>query len=319
MMEENTTTETVGNTKKPILFEFAQKRVESGKSAISLLLFLVAGYFLLGRNIDILLIITLVLLLHEMGHLLAMKLFKYTDLNIFFIPLLGAVATGKRATEASSTQQAIILLAGPVPGILLGCILYFTAPELTQSFWGNGIIVASILINLVNLLPILPLDGGRLLKTLFFGQNELVSIIFSGLSAATIAYFGISRGDYILMGFGLLMLLMLPNKVQRYKLKKELRAEGFDLTVNYNDLSDEQYYYLRTKMIQQLTVFKKNDLLDYDPFSKQEKALALSMTEILDKPAPTPAPPVARLLLVLIWLGSFAALLLPIISRRLWS
>ena len=62
-------------------------------------------------------------MIHELGHFFAMKYFHYKDLGIFFIPLLGAYVSGSKR-EVSQKQSAIILLAGPLPGIIIGIALY---------------------------------------------------------------------------------------------------------------------------------------------------------------------------------------------------
>ena len=59
------------------------------RSIISLALYLILGYYFF-QSFIILLLITVIIIFHEMGHFLAMKYFKYSDLGIFFIPLLGA-------------------------------------------------------------------------------------------------------------------------------------------------------------------------------------------------------------------------------------
>ena len=56
------------------------------KSLSSLILYLIIGYFLF-QSYQILLLITIIVMIHEMGHFLAMKIFKYSDVGIFFIPL----------------------------------------------------------------------------------------------------------------------------------------------------------------------------------------------------------------------------------------
>jgi hypothetical protein len=73
-----------------------------------------------------LLLITAIVGFHEMGHFIAMKAFRYKDLGIFFIPLLGAYVSGSKR-EVSQKESAIILLAGPLPGIVLGAVFFYLA------------------------------------------------------------------------------------------------------------------------------------------------------------------------------------------------
>src|ERR1700733_14591169 len=76
------------------------------RSVISLALYLLLGYYFFP-SYDILLLITAIVVFHEMGHFLAMKYFRYNDLGIFFIPLLGAYVSGTKR-EVSQKQSAVI-------------------------------------------------------------------------------------------------------------------------------------------------------------------------------------------------------------------
>lgn len=65
------------------------------KSLSSLALYLVLGFYIFP-SFNSLLIITGIVVFHEMGHFFAMKYYKYSDLGIFFIPLLGAYVSGTK-------------------------------------------------------------------------------------------------------------------------------------------------------------------------------------------------------------------------------
>lgn len=124
--------------------------------------------------------ITSALLLHELGHFVAMYMLGYQNLSLILIPLFGGVAIGKKHA-APVWQNAAVLMAGPLPGLLLGLTIRFflprtlsvTSPE-TIPFWTlflndfSGILVS---FNAINLLPCVPLDGGRILQ-LMFGRNH---------------------------------------------------------------------------------------------------------------------------------------------------
>ena len=83
---------------------------------LSLVLFISIG-LLVNPVVDLIILIG-VLLLHELGHFVAMTIFGYGDVRMFFIPLFGGAVSGK-ADNVSSPQKAAVYLAGPVPGILL--------------------------------------------------------------------------------------------------------------------------------------------------------------------------------------------------------
>src|SRR5436309_707125 len=64
------------------------------RSLTSLVLYLAVGYYFFRGNWILLLILTGIVIFHELGHFIAMKIYNYKDLGIFFIPLLGAYASG---------------------------------------------------------------------------------------------------------------------------------------------------------------------------------------------------------------------------------
>src|SRR4051794_20012599 len=125
-------------------------------------------YFLFVKNIVYIAAILLVLIIHEMGHFIMMRLYHYSNVKIFIVPLLGAYTSGKKQQE-SQLQLSLIILAGAIPGIMIGSLLYWFNRE--QHDANIAMLANSFLfINVLNLLPFYPLDGGRLIETLFFRE-----------------------------------------------------------------------------------------------------------------------------------------------------
>src|SRR5258708_7021452 len=158
------------------------------RSLMSLALYLVIGYYFFQSNWMLLLILTAIVIFHELGHFIAMKIYNYKDLGIFFIPLLGAYASGTKR-EISQKQSVIILLAGPLPGIIVGLGIYFfyhsqNAASINGTPFPQWVSFFLIVLNVLNLLPIYPLDGGQLLNRLFLDESKLISKIFVVLSAS---------------------------------------------------------------------------------------------------------------------------------------
>src|SRR5687767_1046245 len=123
------------------------------RSFVSLALYLILGYYVFP-SYTILLLITAIVIFHELGHFFAMKYFRYSDLGIFFIPLLGAYVSGTKR-EVSQKQSAIILLAGPLPGIILGIIFYLLYEKDPSLSIGNiSFNSVSLLLVFLNLIKI---------------------------------------------------------------------------------------------------------------------------------------------------------------------
>ena len=91
------------------------------KSLGSLILFILI--FMIFFDVQYVFLLVLILFIHELGHFIAMKLFNYNDVNIFFIPLMGAVTSGEKS-KTTQLQKVLVILSGPIPGIFLGVLCF---------------------------------------------------------------------------------------------------------------------------------------------------------------------------------------------------
>ncbi|WP_286232727.1 metalloprotease [Thalassotalea sediminis] len=156
----------------------------------------VAGYaWLFTFEFAMMLIACLVV--HEYGHVRAMKYFGIKTKGIYLIPFVGglAVSDDKITTR---WQDVVISLMGPAFGLIttfLGVVLYY----LTDMEIFAGVAVLSALLNLFNLLPILPLDGGHVLKSISFSMRSWIGLL------ACMA--GVALGLWVSYAFGLMLLV----------------------------------------------------------------------------------------------------------------
>jgi Zn-dependent protease len=123
------------------------------------------------------------LFVHEMGHVLEAKRQGLPVSAPLFIPFLGAMIT-MREMPQDAWNEAKVAIAGPLIGSL-GAAVIWIAGEATDSNHLKALAFLGFLINLFNLLPIVPLDGGRIVAALhpalwvlgFLGL--LVLVVFS--------------------------------------------------------------------------------------------------------------------------------------------
>jgi Zn-dependent protease len=101
----------------------------------------------------------LLLLVHEMGHVLELRRQGVPASAPLFIPFMGAVV-GMRQMPHDAWREAQVALAGPILGSL-GAAAVWAAGEALDSDLLIALAFTGFFLNLFNLLPIVPLDGGR--------------------------------------------------------------------------------------------------------------------------------------------------------------
>jgi Zn-dependent protease len=103
---------------------------------------------------------TVLLLVHELGHAVVMRFYGVPASLPYFIPGLGALIQLK-GRPASALEEAYVALGGPLFGTLGALACFLTAQATGSDFWMAAAYVGFFL-NLFNLAPALPLDGGRI-------------------------------------------------------------------------------------------------------------------------------------------------------------
>jgi Zn-dependent protease len=121
------------------------------------------------------------LFVHEMGHVIQLRREGIPASAPMFIPFLGAVVTAK-SLGGDATAEARVGLAGPVLGTLGALALLPIAFATGNDFW-YALVFTGLFLNLFNLLPVVPLDGGRAMAALspwmwFVGLFAMALIAF---------------------------------------------------------------------------------------------------------------------------------------------
>lgn len=102
----------------------------------------------------------LLIVIHELGHGIVMRMMGIPAGAPTFIPFVGAVIAMK-GRPRNAYVEALVAFGGPVLGSLAALVCLILAWSLASDFW-MSLAFSGFMINLFNLLPISPLDGGRI-------------------------------------------------------------------------------------------------------------------------------------------------------------
>ena len=124
----------------------------------------------------------ILLFIHEMGHVLQLRREGIKASAPMFIPFLGALVAMKELPK-DAAAEARVGLAGPVLGSL-GCLIPLALYGATGDELFKALTYIGFFLNLINLLPVLPLDGGRAMAALspwiwLVGYGILVGLTFA--------------------------------------------------------------------------------------------------------------------------------------------
>src|SRR5688572_26455621 len=229
---ENAATQTAlvqGEKYPQVLAEMERVRNKKGSwtstlwiLGVSIVLFVALGAF--RWSWQTVAILVGILFFHELGHYVAMRAFNYQNLRMFFIPLLGAAVSG-RNYNVKGWQKAIVSLAGPVPGIIVGAALGLFAIFADHS-WASRVALMALLLNGINLLPILPLDGGWLMHTLVFCRRYWLEGAFHFLACLIMIGYRFAGREKFWLFLSIFMLFTSPAAFRMARIAHRLRARG---------------------------------------------------------------------------------------------
>ena len=168
---------------------------------LDLKIFLFLFLFLLTSQLEMYLLLMLFAIIHELGHLAAGLILKFKPEEIKPTPV-GLQIQFKVSDEeyklnnvkSYTIKKAIIALAGPLTNFIIATIMIAIAQiniDLQYTYMFSLIVYSNLLIAMFNLIPIYPMDGGRVVK-------EILSIIFGKKKAYKITYM-ISKTVLILL------------------------------------------------------------------------------------------------------------------------
>lgn len=277
--------------------DLKSEKGQLGSTIAKVGVFIVLFYFLSGGSTDTVLAILIILLIHELGHLTAMKIFRMTDDSIFFFPVFSG-SPDTQSTITSQRKRIITLLSGPLPGVALGIILMwysFSIEHEILSIVGQ----AFVFVNLINLLPFDSMDGGKLTDAFFILFKEKIKLVFLTISALLFvwaAYYNITMGV-----FAIFIGLRIYSMIRAQKLKVELANNlQVDLSKTYQDITDQEYWEIRKYLLKQLPK-TPIDPESFEPFIN-ENLLVKQVKSIMHNPIQMDMRTGQKALLLGLWL-----------------
>jgi stage IV sporulation protein FB len=152
---------------------------------------IITGYFLEA--------ITLfgIVCIHELGHLVAAKGFGWRVKEVQLLPFGGVVVVDELG-GVPAREEIMVSLAGPLQHVwMIGFAYFMKFMDNGSSLWWDYFIEANLMIGLFNLMPVLPLDGGKVLQCLLgYIMPYHKSILYGALVSILLSLFVIGTSIY---------------------------------------------------------------------------------------------------------------------------
>lgn len=152
------------------LFKFAKPFVTMISIVLSLFAYSLAYNFLLGTTLVVLMFV------HELGHVFAINKQGFKVNGMLFIPFFGAAIFPPKGMNRD--QEAIIATGGPLLGSIFSLIII-----LSYLITGYPLLLVigylGVILNLFNMIPVSPLDGGRITQAVgtYFNVGGIILLI----------------------------------------------------------------------------------------------------------------------------------------------
>ncbi|RLQ98065.1 M50 family metallopeptidase [Falsibacillus albus] len=148
------------------------------KIRIHPLFWVIAAIAVMTAHFMELFILVLIIMVHEMGHGVMAHFFSWRIKKIVLLPF-GGVAEMDEHGNRPLKEEWLVILAGPIQHIWMALLMYFLNNEGAVSESSFALFMNfNMMVLLFNLMPIWPLDGGKLLL-LFFSTFQPFSAAFN--------------------------------------------------------------------------------------------------------------------------------------------
>jgi stage IV sporulation protein FB len=281
--------------------EDEQAKTSLSRTLISLGLFIALDYWMF-QSWQAVLILVSVIVIHEAGHFIAMKIFGYKGVNMTFVPFVGAYVSGT-AVNLSKKNKLYVILAGPVPGIVIGCIIFYLHQTTYEHIYFQ-VALPFLALNVFNLLPIFPLDGGQFFQTLFFHGSKIIQLLFLYLSLAALIWLFVKlHNAWPLLLIAALLLVRISMLRFINKVRRKLDEQNIDYACSYDDLTDDQYWEIRNVIVSESRILSRK--FDPDIPSENEQQLVKHVENVLTPAYDDDLQPIHKAVFSLVWVLAF--------------
>jgi Zn-dependent protease len=166
------------------------------------------------------------LFVHEMGHVLALRREGIKASAPMFVPFLGALISA-RSLGSNALAEARVGLAGPIVGTL-GAGAVALAGGLTGSHLLLALAYTGFFVNLFNLIPVTPLDGGRAMAAMAPAMWTVGLVVLVAVA--------------VLFGNPLIFVFIVVGFVDVRRRLRARRRGGSELEAYYNVLPRQRLY-----------------------------------------------------------------------------
>lgn len=290
---------------KPIL-EVTQTKQKKSQLIVSMVLFFALFFVFFQANFLFVTQLIFVLFIHELGHLLVMKYYRYENVRMLFIPMMGAFVSGKK-DNYSQKESLLVVAAGPIPGFLIGMLLLLIAANVHSAILVDfGLLF--LFLNYINLLPLYPLDGGQFVQIIVKRFNDYFTFVFEFISSLLFIGIGWYIDSWLMMLFGFYMGFRVHSIQSLLAVRKELDEEGIEYRSSYAELSKKNYAGIRAKLLEKSKTLR--NYMDMVETEEGNQLLAKQVQSILKNAIDYNASLFLKLFLILTWI---AILLSPIL------
>ena len=203
--------------------------------------------FLTGYFKDVV-IISLIILVHEMGHILAAIILKWKIKFILFLPF-GSITIFNEIVNKPLNEELLIAIMGPVFQIIFTLII-----DNSMIYFYSRIIL------IINLLPIYPLDGSKIVniflnKISSFKLSHILTIYLSYMVGFILLFYAFLNKNLIMLSFTFLLIIKLKKELDNHNMLFNIfiyeryvynfNFKKLKIVMNYNNFKRDYHHFIR--------------------------------------------------------------------------